>query len=60
MPPGENTNTMNEITTSELEKIDGGAAFLIPVATGLVIALGAHIINNWDDFLAGLAGNKQP
>jgi hypothetical protein len=46
---------MNNLTDQEAQNLNGGVAFLIPVLIGLTIAAGTNIINNWDDFKAGLA-----
>lgn len=52
---------MKEITTQEMEKISGGLPpLLLTVFGGVLIAAGAHVINNWDDFKAGLAGQPRP
>lgn len=41
---------MKELEKKELQEIDGG---LHPVLIGIAIAVGASIINNWDDFKEG-------
>ena len=46
---------MNNLSDQETQSLNGGAVFLAPILIGLAIAAGTNIINNWDDFKAGLA-----
>lgn len=62
-------NNLNEMGLEELKKSDkvcvtgGGpitfAAWAATVAGGLIIAAGAEIISDWDNFKRGLAGEPE-
>jgi hypothetical protein len=49
---------MCELTPGETENTQGG--IWMNILTGLGIAAGASIINNWDSFKAGLMGEPDP
>jgi hypothetical protein len=43
----------------ELLEIHGGCPILVPILVGLAIAAGTEIINDWDNFKAGLLGKPE-
>jgi bacteriocin-like protein len=54
---------MKEMTDHETQSVNGGVfglLFLEAVAAGIIIGAGVNIIDNWNDFKAGLAGKMDP
>lgn len=53
---------MKDMTMQELEETNGGFLFVVfqAVVTGLLLTAGNNIINNWDDFTAGVSGKPNP
>jgi bacteriocin-like protein len=48
---------MNEYKTlnnNEMQEIQGGLGFLTTVAAGIIIGAAINVMNNWDDFKAGV------
>lgn len=50
---------VQEMDAREMKNTDGGLAFMATVAAGLIIAAGAAIIDDWDNFKNGLAGESE-
>jgi len=52
---------VKEMNAKEMKKTDGGEPISIGVAIaiGLAIAAGTAIINDWDNFKRGLAGEPE-
>ncbi|WP_215225414.1 class IIb bacteriocin, lactobin A/cerein 7B family [Echinicola shivajiensis] len=50
---------MRELKQSELKSINGGFGFLVKVAAGIIIGGAVAIINDWDNFKAGLKGEEE-
>ncbi|HAF27423.1 MAG TPA: hypothetical protein DCG75_00100 [Bacteroidales bacterium] len=46
---------IQEMDTLEMKQTDGGLVFWAVVGAGLLVAAGAAIINDWDDFKDGFA-----
>ena len=59
-----NTTIIQEMDDSELENCRGGNPLLIPIITGIVVGVSLSftnaIVNNWDNFKAGLFGEPNP
>lgn len=47
---------VQEMSTNEMKKIDGGLPFLALVAAGIIIGAAIEIIQDWDNFVGGLKG----
>ncbi len=50
---------VQELDAKEMKKTNGGLGFLGVVGAGLLIAAGTAIINDWDNFKRGLAGEPE-
>jgi len=50
---------MNTLNDKECAATSGGFD-LVSVLAALIIVAGTNIINNWDSFKAGLAGDADP
>ena len=47
---------VQELNAKEIRETDGGIIGLDDILIGLVIAVGTVIVNDWDNFEAGLFG----
>lgn len=45
---------MNELNDKELSEIDGGLGLAATIVAGVVIGAAVNVMNNWDDFKAGI------
>ena len=45
---------MNEINNRELSKIEGGLGLVGTIVAGVVIGAAVNVMNNWEDFKAGV------
>jgi|GEM_PF-863757 len=50
---------MRELSNYELESINGGLGFLATVAAGIIVGSAIAVINDWDNFKAGLKGEQE-
>jgi hypothetical protein len=55
---------MQEIDSVHMDGLVGGNPFLIPIVTGLSVGISLSftnsIVNNWNNFKAGLFGEPDP
>jgi hypothetical protein len=51
---------MNTLTEAELQSTNGGLTLVETVVAALVVLVATNIVNNWDHFTAGLAGEPNP
>jgi hypothetical protein len=55
---------MQELDRGHLDCVLGGNPFLVPIVTGIAVgvslSLTNSIVNNWDNFKAGLFGEPDP
>lgn len=50
----------SEISRAEQEEISGGLLpFILPILSGLLLAAGTEIIEDWDNFKNGLMGRPE-
>jgi hypothetical protein len=47
-----------ELSPYEVQETEGGIGILATIAAGLIISAGVEIIQDWDNFKAGL--NREP
>jgi lactobin A/cerein 7B family class IIb bacteriocin len=45
-----------ELSIAEMQEVEGGLGLIETIVAGLVIAAGAAIIDDWDNFKRGLNG----
>ena len=50
---------VSEISQRELVETNGGLAFLATIAAGILVGAAVAIINDWDNFIAGLTGKPE-
>jgi len=50
---------VQEMNTKQMKKINGGFGILAAIVIGLAIAGGAEIFGDWDNFKAGLKGERE-
>lgn len=51
---------MNVLTESELESTSGGLGVVEAIVVATSVLLITSVVNNWDAFKAGLAGDPYP
>lgn len=55
---------MQEIDGAQLDRLVGGNPFLVPIVTGIAVGVSLSmtnsIVNNWNNFKAGLFGEPDP
>lgn len=51
---------MNVLTESELESTSGGLGVIETIVVATTVLVITSIVNNWDAFKAGLAGDPYP
>lgn len=55
---------MQELDSVQLDTLVGGNPFLIPIVTGIAVGVSLSftnaIVNNWNNFKAGLSGEPDP
>jgi hypothetical protein len=48
-----------ELNAQETQETEGGIGILATIAAGLIISAGVEIIQDWDNFKAGLNGEPE-
>jgi bacteriocin-like protein len=48
-----------ELSFEEMQRVEGGLGFWETVAAGLIVATVVAIIDDWDNFKAGLQGKPE-
>jgi hypothetical protein len=55
---------MQELDSVQLDELVGGNPFLVPIVTGIAVGVSLSftnaIVNNWNNFKAGLFGEPDP
>ena len=54
-----NAYELSEMTFVETKETNGGLGLLATIVAGVVVVAVAAVIDDWDNFKAGLAGEKK-
>lgn len=47
------------LSFKEMTEVNGGLSFIATIAAGIIIYAASEIINDWDNFKAGLKGEPE-